>query len=80
MLKGSRSDHLLQVSEDRKCYRMVDQALVERKVADVLPELKLMKTNLENTVNMMQQQLEKKGSELVEYKSKHDIRIQGEQS
>ncbi|XP_075250291.1 prefoldin subunit 2-like [Convolutriloba macropyga] len=85
-IKSQISEHksviaaLEKVSEDRKCYRMVDQALVERKVADVLPELKLMKTNLENTVNMMQQQLEKKGSELVEYKSKHDIRIQGEQS
>jgi len=71
---------LEKVTEDRTCYRMVEQALVERKVADVLPELRLMKTNLENTVNMMQQQIEKKGAEIVEYKSKHDIRIQGEQS
>ena len=57
---------------------MVDQALVERKVADVLPELQTVKTNLEKTVAMMEDQLEKKGKELVEYKSKHDIKIQGE--
>ena len=57
---------------------MVDQALVERKVADVLPELVTVKTNLEKTVAMMEDQLEKKGKELVEYKSKHDIKIQGE--
>ncbi len=71
--------YCVQVSEDRKCYRMVDQALVERKVSDVLPELVLMRTNLENTVAAMQKQLEQKGTELVEYKAKHDIRIQGEQ-
>ena len=59
---------------------MVDQALVERKVEDVLPELVLMRSNLENSVSVLQQKLEEKGTELVNYKAKFDIRIQGEES
>ncbi|XP_063711876.1 prefoldin subunit 2-like [Symsagittifera roscoffensis] len=85
-LKSRISEHksviaaLEKVSKDRKCYRMVDQALVERKVEDVLPELVLMRSNLENSVSVLQQKLEEKGTELVNYKAKFDIRIQGEES
>lgn len=64
------------VETSRKCFRMVGGVLVERTVADVLPELENNCTQLPKAVQALENQLAKKGEEINKYIEQHDIRIQ----
>lgn len=70
---------LKNVSEERKCFRMVGGVLTERKVKDVLPVLITNKERLTELMGKLNEQLSKKGEELNEYKEKHHIRIRGQE-
>lgn len=60
----------------RKCFRMVGGVLVERTVAEVLPELETNRERLPKAVQALNEQLTKKGQEINEYIETHDIRVQ----
>ncbi|XP_032516461.2 prefoldin subunit 2 [Danaus plexippus] len=64
------------VESGRKCFRMVGGVLVERTVADVLPELEGNKERLPAALQALHEQLSKKGTEINEYIEKHDIKVQ----
>ncbi|OWR52142.1 Prefoldin subunit 2 [Danaus plexippus plexippus] len=64
------------VESGRKCFRMVGGVLVERTVADVLPELEGNKERLPAALQALHEQLSKKGIEINEYIEKHDIKVQ----
>lgn len=66
------------VNEDRKCYRMIGGVLCERTVKDVLPELENNKEQLTKVIEAITDQLTKKGSEINDYKEKHNIKIRGQ--
>lgn len=69
---------LKSVNEDRKCYRMIGGVLCERTVKDVLPVLQNNKEQLTKVMEALTDQLSKKGTEINEYKEKHNIRIRGQ--
>lgn len=66
------------VNEDRKCFRMIGGVLCERTVKEVLPVLENNKDQLSKVIDAVSEQLTKKGSEINEYKEKHNIRIRGQ--
>lgn len=70
---------LKNVSDERKCYRLVGGILTERKVKDVLPVLIANKERLTEFIEKLTEQLSKKGIEINEYKEKHSIRIRGQE-
>lgn len=55
---------------------MVGGVLVERTVADVLPELETNRERLPKALQALHEQLTKKGQEINEYIECHDIRVQ----
>ena len=69
---------LKKVTEARKCFRLVGGVLTERKVKDVLPVLMSNGEKLEDLIQKLNEQLEKKGIEINDYKEKHSIRVQGQ--
>lgn len=69
---------LKSVNEDRKCYRMIGGVLCERTVKDVLPALENNKEQLTKVIEAITEQLSKKGTEINEYKEKHNIKIRGQ--
>jgi len=69
---------LSDISGDRKCFRMVGGVLVERTVSDVTPALSTNVTQITRLIGTLQKQLEAKGTELNEYREKHNIRVRGE--
>lgn len=64
------------VDGNRKCFRMVGGVLVERTVADVLPELQSNMEQLPRALEALSQQLAQKGQEINDYIEAHDIRVQ----
>ncbi|XP_063826956.1 prefoldin subunit 2 [Ostrinia nubilalis] len=64
------------VDGSRKCFRMVGGVLVERTVADVLPELETNRERLPKALQALHEQLTKKGQEINDYIECHDIRVQ----
>lgn len=66
------------VNEDRKCYRMIGGVLCERTVKEVLPVLQNNKEQLTKVIEAITEQLAKKGTEINDYKEKHNIRIRGQ--
>ncbi|XP_046977738.1 prefoldin subunit 2 [Vanessa cardui] len=64
------------VEPGRKCFRMVGGVVVERTVADVLPELEGNKERLPQVLQALHEQLAKKGQEINDYIEKHDIKVQ----
>ncbi|KAJ0183574.1 hypothetical protein K1T71_001550 [Dendrolimus kikuchii] len=64
------------VDGGRKCFRMVGGVLVERTVADVLPELQSNMEQLPRALEALGQQLAQKGQEINDYIEAHDIRVQ----
>lgn len=66
---------LKNVSEERKCFRLIGGILTERKVKDVLPILITNRDKLTEIIEKLNENLAVKGSELNEYKEKHNIRI-----
>lgn len=71
-------DTLKTVNEDRVCYRMIGGVLCERTVKEVLPVLENNKEQLTKVIEALTEQLTKKGTEINEYKEKHNIRIRGQ--
>lgn len=67
---------LKEVEGTRKCFRMIGGVLVERTVADVLPELESNRERLPKAIIALQEQLTKKGQEINDYIETHDIRVQ----
>lgn len=55
---------------------MIGGVLVERTVADVLPELESNRERLPKAIQALQEQLTKKGQEINDYIELHDIRVQ----
>ncbi|XP_066585721.1 prefoldin subunit 2 [Prorops nasuta] len=72
-------DTLKDVDPKRKCYRMIGGLLCERTVEDVMPTLVTNKEQLIKVIDSLNEQLTKKGSEINEYKEKHNIRIRGQE-
>ncbi|KAM3955693.1 prefoldin 2 [Aphomia sociella] len=68
-------DTLREVEGPRKCFRMVGGVLVERTVADVLPELESNRERLPKALQSLHEQLTKKGQEINEYIESHDIHV-----
>lgn len=64
------------MDKTRKCFRMVGGVLVERTVAEVLPELESNCDQLPKALKSLEDQLTKKGQEINEYIECHDIRLQ----
>ncbi|CAH0719736.1 unnamed protein product, partial [Brenthis ino] len=64
------------VEPSRKCFRMVGGVVVERTVAEVLPELEVNTERLPQALKALHEQLAKKGQEINEYIEKHDIKVQ----
>lgn len=60
----------------RKCFRMFGGVLVERTVAEVLPELISNYEQLPKAIQSLEDQLTQKGEEINKYIEEHDIRIQ----
>lgn len=71
-------DTLKNVDPNRKCYRMIGGVLIERQVKDVEPLLKANSEKLVELIEKVNESLVKKGSELNEYREKHNIKIQGQ--
>ncbi|EDX10029.1 probable prefoldin subunit 2 [Drosophila simulans] len=63
---------------DRKCFRQIGGVLCERTVKEVLPQLVENKDFIAKTINMVTNDLSKKGSELNKFKEEHNIKIRGE--
>lgn len=72
-------DTLSHADPDRKCYRMVGGVLVERQVKDVQPVLQTNRDRLIELIEKVNEQLVKKGTELNEYRERHNIKIQGQE-
>ncbi|KAJ8959274.1 hypothetical protein NQ314_006302 [Rhamnusium bicolor] len=68
---------LKNVNEDRKCFRLVGGVLTERKVKDVLPVLISNQEKLKEMIEIINEQIGKKGQEINEYREKHNIRFKG---
>ncbi|XP_072932981.1 prefoldin subunit 2 [Epargyreus clarus] len=64
------------VEPGRKCFRMVGGVLVERTVAEVLPELETNRERLPKALQALHEQLSRKGAQINEYIEQHDIRVQ----
>lgn len=57
---------------------MIGGVLCERTVKEVLPVLEKNTEQLSKVIDNMSEQLTKKGTEINEYKEKHNIRIRGQ--
>ncbi|KFM75254.1 Prefoldin subunit 2, partial [Stegodyphus mimosarum] len=71
-------DTLKDVDQDRVCYRMIGGVLVERTVKEVLPAVSHNKEQLAIFLENLNQQIEKKGREINEFKEKYNIQIRKE--
>ncbi|XP_011302750.1 prefoldin subunit 2 [Fopius arisanus] len=70
-------DTLKTVDPKRKCYRMIGGVLCEQVVVEVLPNLITNKKQLTKVIASLHEQLTRKGTEINEFKEKHNIRIRG---
>ncbi|KAL4709582.1 hypothetical protein ACJJTC_007313 [Scirpophaga incertulas] len=61
------------VDMSRKCFRLIGGVLVERTVADVLPELEMNSERVPKAIQTLHEQLTLKGQEINDYIEKHDI-------
>ncbi|VVC34738.1 Prefoldin beta-like [Cinara cedri] len=61
----------------RKCFRLIGGILVERNISDVLPTLIKNSGEMRKIINTLNDQLTKKGTEINEFKQKHNIQVGG---
>ncbi|XP_050440840.1 prefoldin subunit 2 [Adelges cooleyi] len=61
----------------RKCFRMIGGVLVERQISDVLPTLIKNRGEMSKIVKTLNEQLTKKGTEINDFKTKHNIQVRG---
>ncbi|KAF5181743.1 Prefoldin subunit [Thalictrum thalictroides] len=59
----------------RRCYRMIGGVLVERTIKEVLPAVQRNKEGLEEVISRLNEALERKKKETVEFEAKYKIRI-----
>ncbi|PIA44919.1 hypothetical protein AQUCO_01700473v1 [Aquilegia coerulea] len=59
----------------RRCYRMIGGVLVERTIKEVLPAVQRNKEGLEEVISRLNEALERKKKEIVEFEAKYKIRI-----
>ncbi|KAL3314904.1 hypothetical protein Ciccas_006469 [Cichlidogyrus casuarinus] len=62
----------------RKCFRLIDDVLVEKTVQDILPTLISEESKMKPAIEDLKEQLEAKGNELLAYKKEHNIRFSNE--
>ncbi|KAL5272624.1 hypothetical protein ACHWQZ_G000734 [Mnemiopsis leidyi] len=86
-LKLEESEHKLVIDAlkevndpTRKCYQLVGGVLMERTVGQVQPNLENNASKINSLINSMDNTLEKKAKELVDFKEKHGIKVKGEDS
>lgn len=70
-------DTLKTIDGNRKCFRLIGGVLCESKVETVLPQLTDSKGQLEKLIESMNEQLTKKGSDINQFREKHNIRFEG---
>jgi prefoldin subunit 2 len=61
---------------DRKCFRLINGVLVERKVKDVVPALKQNMDNIYAVMQKLADTFKQKEKEAADYQQKHNIRIE----
>ncbi|KAF9622640.1 hypothetical protein IFM89_032539 [Coptis chinensis] len=59
----------------RRCYRMIGGVLVERTIKEVLPAVQHNKAGLEEVISRLNEALERKKKEMVDFEAKYKIRI-----
>ncbi|KAL2487036.1 putative prefoldin subunit 2 [Abeliophyllum distichum] len=59
----------------RRCYRMIGGVLVERTIKEVSPAVQRNKEGIEEVIARLNEALEKKKKEMVEFEAKYKIRI-----
>ncbi|KAF9602293.1 hypothetical protein IFM89_026410 [Coptis chinensis] len=59
----------------RRCYRMIGGVLVERTIKEVLPAVQRNKAGLEEVISRLNEALERKKKEMVDFEAKYKIRI-----
>lgn len=64
----------------KKAWRLVGDVLVERTVAEVIPEVTKQRDNLMALAQNTRKQLEAKQKEVLEFQEKYSIRIKGQES
>merc|ERR1712142_24150 len=72
-------DTLKDLDEDRKCFRLIGDVLVERTVGEFLPALINNQAQQVKAVSTLTTQLEQKGREIVKYKQEHNLTFKGEE-
>ncbi|KAL1131662.1 hypothetical protein AAG570_011275 [Ranatra chinensis] len=68
-------DTLKDLDGSRKCFRLIGGVLCEKTVGDILPGLINTKEQLTVLSETLNEQVNKKGVEINDYKEKYDIRI-----
>ncbi|KAJ2030023.1 Cochaperone prefoldin complex subunit [Coemansia sp. RSA 376] len=63
------------MSDDRKCFRLINGVLVERTVKEVLPALKTNQEGIASTIEQLTLQYKAKDKEFSDFRTKHHIRI-----
>lgn len=69
---------LKEENESKKAWRLVGDVLVERTVAEMVPELTKQRDNLAAVTKNFKEQLEAKSKEVAAYQEKYNIRIKGQ--
>ncbi|XP_047315367.1 probable prefoldin subunit 2 [Impatiens glandulifera] len=59
----------------RRCYRMIGGVLVERTIQEVLPAVTRNKEGIEEVITRLNEALERKKKEIVDFEAKYKIRI-----
>ncbi|EFY87799.1 prefoldin subunit 2, putative [Metarhizium acridum CQMa 102] len=63
------------LSEDRKCFRLINGVLVERTVKDVVPALKTNQEGLKKVLDDLVKQYKTKQDELDKWKKKNNVQV-----
>ncbi|KAI1809610.1 Prefoldin beta-like protein [Poronia punctata] len=63
------------LSDDRKCFRMINGVLVERTVKDVVPALKTNADGLKKVLDDLVKQYKSKQDDLEKWKKKNNIQV-----
>jgi len=66
---------LSEVEEDRRCFRVIGGVLVERTVKEVMPAVNNNRIQLEKLMVKLNEDLVKKGKDLVDFKEKHGLKM-----
>ncbi len=69
---------LKEENDSKKAWRLVGDVLVERTVAEMVPELTKQRDNLAAVAKNFKDQLEAKSKEVAAYQEKYNIRIKGQ--